>query len=85
MCRLPHADAHVARPANLWLASASCWSAASSRVVLPIRQIQLPKRDDPDSLYKVVFEYITAHRGWPNPLGKVIFISHGLSHYVGST
>jgi Xaa-Pro aminopeptidase len=41
------------------------------------------RRNDPDSLYKVAFDYINSHgkdsRG--DPLGK--YFIHGLSHYVG--
>ena len=41
------------------------------------------KRDDPDSLYKVAFEYINTHGKDKHgePLGK--YFIHGLSHYVG--
>jgi Xaa-Pro aminopeptidase len=41
------------------------------------------KRDDPDSLYKVAYEYIDSHGKDQHgqPLGK--YFIHGLSHYVG--
>src|SRR5438552_14409612 len=41
------------------------------------------KRDDPNSLYKVAYEYINSHGKdlHGDPLGKYFF--HGLSHYVG--
>ena len=41
------------------------------------------KRDDPDSLYKVAFDYINSHGKDKHgePLGK--YFIHGLSHYVG--
>jgi Xaa-Pro aminopeptidase len=41
------------------------------------------KRDDPDSLYKVAYEYINTHGKdkHGDPLGK--YFIHGLSHYVG--
>ena len=41
------------------------------------------KRDDPDSLYKVAYDYINTHGKdkHGDPLGK--YFIHGLSHYVG--
>ena len=41
------------------------------------------KRDDPNSLYKVAYEYINSHGKdlHGDPLGK--YFIHGLSHYVG--
>lgn len=41
------------------------------------------KREDPDSLYKVAYEYINTHGkdSHGQPLGK--YFIHGLSHYVG--
>jgi Xaa-Pro aminopeptidase len=41
------------------------------------------KRDDPDSLYKVAYDFINSHGKdkHGDPLGK--YFIHGLSHYVG--
>jgi Xaa-Pro aminopeptidase len=41
------------------------------------------KRNDPDSLYKVAYEYINTHGKdlHGEPLGK--YFIHGLSHYIG--
>jgi len=44
---------------------------------------QGPKRDTPNSLYKVAFDYINSHGKdrAGNPLGK--YLPHGVSHHVG--